>query len=304
MKCSRTSPSRDRGYAWLNDRQNDKSPIFRYHITVVNRLTRFIAVLTVIFISLLVAVLSSCLSSDYIYTNDGAIECGADDDPIILHDNPDAVNPTFDRLMAFLEADATDTNSYADDVYVCADFAEDVHNNAEAAGIRTGWVGINFENMDSSHALNAFETTDRGLVYIDCTNGASLDPENGGQGWDMVAYVEQGRRYGVIHVDEILASGFDYYPLQYRYYADREAARVEYAAALDEYNAEVRRYNAEISGKKFIIGSPEHREITRWESDILQREKTLKKYEAEYGSNWYESEYSSYTVTDILIHWD
>ncbi|MCJ7605892.1 MAG: hypothetical protein MUO19_07675 [Dehalococcoidales bacterium] len=248
--------------------------------------------------------LSACQLGDYIYTEDGAIECGADGDPIILDNNPEGVNPTFDRLMAFLNADTTDTNSYIDDVYVCADFSEDVHNNAEAAGIRAGWVGIKFENMESGHALNVFETTDRGLVYIDCTNGASLDPENGGKGWDMVAYVEEGQRYGVIHVDDILASGFDYYPLQYRYYADREAAWVEYSAALEQYNAEVRSYNEEISGKTFIIGSPEYREITQWELEILQSEKTLKKYKAEYGSNWYESEYSSYTVTEILIHWD
>ena len=74
----------------------------------------------------------------YIYT-DGAIECGGDGEPIVLVNNPDATNPTYAELVAFIIEDTTNTNDYVKggpEAYVCADFAEEVHNNAETAGIR------------------------------------------------------------------------------------------------------------------------------------------------------------------------
>jgi len=52
---------------------------------------------------------------------------------------------------------------------VCGDFAETLHNKAEAAGIRTAFVHIELDDEDTGHALNAFHTTDKGLVFIDCT---------------------------------------------------------------------------------------------------------------------------------------
>jgi hypothetical protein len=85
-----------------------------------------------------------------------------------LVENPDAKNPTYDELLKFLKADTTDMNRYLLDYYVCTNFAETVHNNAEASGIRTAMVFIRFTE-GPGHAINAFLTTDKGLVYIDCT---------------------------------------------------------------------------------------------------------------------------------------
>ena len=108
----------------------------------------------------------------YIYTN-GIIEVGGDGEPIELVNNPNATNPSFAKLVAFINRDPTDKYSYIVGppkvAYVCSDFAEDVHNNAEAAGIRAAWVGIDIYGKGNGHAINAFETTDVGLVFIDCT---------------------------------------------------------------------------------------------------------------------------------------
>jgi hypothetical protein len=57
---------------------------------------------------------------------------------------------------------------YVANSFVCADFAEMLHNNAEKAGWRAAFVGITLSGGET-HALDAFETTDLGLVYIDCT---------------------------------------------------------------------------------------------------------------------------------------
>jgi hypothetical protein len=78
-----------------------------------------------------------------------------------------ASNPTWTQLLDFLLEDKTDRKTYVPGVYMCGNFARDVHNNAERAGIRAAYVRV--ELPDAYHALNAFKTTDRGLVFIDCT---------------------------------------------------------------------------------------------------------------------------------------
>jgi hypothetical protein len=99
---------------------------------------------------------------------------GPDGQPITLVGNPSAADPTFAQLESFLLADKTDQNTYVPGAYVCANFARDVYNNAEKAGIRTAFVGIRFSGVREGHALNAFMTTDKGLVFIDCTGLEAL----------------------------------------------------------------------------------------------------------------------------------
>ncbi len=269
---------------------------------MTNRAVRVTAVIICLLL-LLPAALTACRNPGYIYNDDGAVECGGDGQPIVLTRNPDAVDPTFDELVAFLEQDQTDQHPYVEGRYVCADFAADVFNHAEKAGIRAGWVGITFEDTSVGHAIDVFETTDRGTVYVDCTNGAASDPEDRAGSWDMIAYLEVGRTYGVIPVAQVVATGMDYYPLTYDYYTERETAWESYAAALDSFNADVSAFNAATGGRTFIIGSAEYHRMTDWKEQLQAREKDLKAYQSEYGDDWYQSEYSSYTVKDIAIHW-
>lgn len=98
-----------------------------------------------------------------------------------LVDNPNAVNPSWDELVGFLYDDQTEYHEYVADVYDCSEFSRDIHNNAEATGIRSAVIHVDFSNTPSRHALNAFLTTDYGLVYIDCT-----EPP------DVVVHVEKG----------------------------------------------------------------------------------------------------------------
>ena len=70
---------------------------------------------------------------------------------------------------------------------VCADFAEVLHNKAELENIRCGYVSIELEDYtdpnnlgipsNTGHTLVVFNTTDRGLVFIDDT-GAIDGPSN------------------------------------------------------------------------------------------------------------------------------
>ena len=86
---------------------------------------------------------------------------------------------------------------------------------------------------------------------------------------DKVAYVEVGKEYGVISIDQAQL-------LQYSFY-------VEYGQhywqkcedALEDYNNEVARYNEEISGKVYNEGSPELAAIEAWEAELREKERML-----------------------------
>ncbi|MFC1991392.1 hypothetical protein ACFLVC_01480 [Chloroflexota bacterium] len=94
-------------------------------------------------------------------------------DSFDLENNPDAINISWSQLKDFLKEDRTDNIPYVENVFTCGEFAETLHNNAENSGIKVAWVGIQFEDGSIGHALNAFVTTDRGLVYIDVTGWPS-----------------------------------------------------------------------------------------------------------------------------------
>ena len=75
-------------------------------------------------------------------------------------------NPSYYELMDFLEQDPTDENEYQEDVYTCVDFVTDLNNNAEDVGLRAAYVYIEFPG-DRAHSIAAFETVDRGMVFIE-----------------------------------------------------------------------------------------------------------------------------------------
>jgi hypothetical protein len=102
---------------------------------------------------------------------------GADGHRITLVNNPDAMNPTWSELVSFLQHDKTDKQTYDYASFVCADFAEMLHNNAEAAGIMAAYVTVDLASSEVGHALNAFDTTDRGRVYIDDTGPLAFGSE-------------------------------------------------------------------------------------------------------------------------------
>ncbi len=88
-----------------------------------------------------------------------------------------AKDPSYEELKTFLKADLTDSIPY-NDSFVCSDCAEAVHNNAEKSGIRAAFVSVDFYEREKGHACNAFNTTDKGLVFVDCTAPAFYDLEN------------------------------------------------------------------------------------------------------------------------------
>jgi hypothetical protein len=74
-------------------------------------------------------------------------------------------NPTYKELREFLADDKTDSKPFISGEYVCFDFAAELNNNAEAKGIRAAYVRL--RSKEWAHAVVAFETVDRGLIFIE-----------------------------------------------------------------------------------------------------------------------------------------
>jgi len=110
---------------------------------------------------------------------------------VLLINNRCAKNPTYQELVDFLKVDETEKIEYKPNRFVCADFAQLLHNRAEKYGIRAAWVAVRFKNGDL-HACNAFRTIDKGLVFIDCTN-SQLHFD--GIGYDSTVIVRNNHEY-------------------------------------------------------------------------------------------------------------
>ena len=95
-------------------------------------------------------------------------------------------NPTFQELRDFILRDPTNRNEFDLNQYECRHFATDVNNNADAEGLRCAFVLLCYNR--GQHAVLAFDTTDRGLVYIEPQTDARIHPEVGGkyQGQEII----------------------------------------------------------------------------------------------------------------------
>lgn len=139
----------------------------------------------------------------------------ASGEPVILINNESAVNPTWNELISFLKADDTDRILYQNNIFVSSDFAERLHNNAERAGIRASFVVVDFYDNTDVHALNAFETTDKGLTYVDCTGSAVKLQEL--DSFDKIAYIQKGKKYGIISIYYTDTPEYEFYDLRKNY---------------------------------------------------------------------------------------
>lgn len=87
-------------------------------------------------------------------------------------------NPTFAEMRAFLLKDTTSRKSFILNKYECRHFATEVDNNAQAAGWQCGFALLCYAR--GQHAVVAFNTTDRGLIFIEPQTDAVINVKVGG----------------------------------------------------------------------------------------------------------------------------
>jgi len=210
---------------------------------------------------------STEVHSGWVWLNENTYLVGGDWKPIVLVDNPTASDPSYLRLYNFLLQDITDTLPYTSS-RICADFAEEVHNNAERQGIKAALVCL----TGVDHALNAFQTTDRGLVFVDCTGEeycpfVSL-PKPGAvtfgevDSFDKVAYIQIGKPLGVISL-----RAAEYYGFQYTDY-------LEWKNDVELFNAKMSEYDRQLAGRTYVSES-EYRKLNEMLYELKELDKRI-----------------------------
>jgi cell division protein FtsB len=223
--------------------------------------------------------------------------------PITLWNNLNGThNPTWKELKNFLDSDNTESIRYDYNSFICGDFAERLHNNAERAGIRAAVVIVYFTS-GPPHAIDAFYTTDKGLVYIDDT-GASLkfvltgyfygDPVYDlAKGEDKVAYVSVGKEYGLIELSFADST-------EYSFYTSYSAKITNYNEQVESYNAEVDAYNAALGGRVFL-DEPEYSYFLNWYNRLEEERAELDRVASTLPDYYYKP---MGIVSKVEIYWN
>lgn len=107
----------------------------------------------------------------------------------------DAHYPSLEEAISFVNADHTDEHPFEYGKFDCSDFAQNFQHNATGQGLHCEVCVMRFHraadnNGWDGHYINAFRTTDAGLLLIDCTAG------------DCVAQVEKGEIYTAVPFDQ------------------------------------------------------------------------------------------------------
>jgi hypothetical protein len=244
------------------------------------------AVIGILVLLLLAGCLTRCTTEDGIQVCSGVTPPYSVDDagnePQLV-ENREAHDPTWDELVAFLQRDPTNEKHYYSGVFACGSFAEELHNHAEAEGIRCAFVGVSFAGASVDHALNAFNTTDYGLVYIDDTGTDPMKPTCTGESCSVNPVGEDKRCFVEIGSDLVCLGVGGVSPACDRGCYDTASQELdEYNAAIERYNEayeaygeDVQRFNAEIANRVYIIGTSDWREITARKADLDRRSREL-----------------------------
>jgi hypothetical protein len=105
----------------------------------------------------------------YTVCTDNNCHVGSDGSVVKITNYDNATDPSYDQLLTFLKADKNDEHPYIDGQYICVHFAKTLHDTAEKSGIKAAFIGCDFSDNSIGHAFNMFNTTDKGIVYIDDT---------------------------------------------------------------------------------------------------------------------------------------
>jgi len=113
-------------------------------------------------------------------------------------------DPTLQEALEFLESDQTDKHHYREEEYTCVNFAKDFRNSALKSGYRCGYVIVYFpatghlkDMIDRpstitiwSHALNCFNTTNYGPIYVEPQTDEIVALTRGQPYWDRTKYFQ------------------------------------------------------------------------------------------------------------------
>jgi hypothetical protein len=90
----------------------------------------------------------------------------------------------YNDVKAFLVIDKTDELGYTPDVFDCKSFASTLKYNANKQGMLCAVVITDYSI--ESHAINAFDTLDRGIIFIEPQSDIIMENMNIGDNYDIL----------------------------------------------------------------------------------------------------------------------
>ncbi len=177
----------------------------------------------------------------------------------------DLKDPSWAELKEFLEEDDTDEKAYEADKFDCTGFAITLRDRAWRYGFRCAYVEVGFPGMEG-HAVNAFQTSDKGLAYVDVTEA------------DQISYIQKGRPFGSIMLEGVKETFIscdgdpeDFYRslkyasisdiTSYAYYEDYQTRVQFYHDSVDAYNEAVDDFNRGRGERSFS-------QMKRWQENL------------------------------------
>ena len=100
----------------------------------------------------------------------------------------DIRDPTYSEALDFVAQDQTDKTEYKTDEYTCNDFTAALKTNALNRGLKSFFVYIEFYGP-YAHAIIAFNTTDRGMIFIEPQSDDVVNLRVGQPYWDRSKYL-------------------------------------------------------------------------------------------------------------------
>lgn len=228
---------------------------------------------------------------------------GGDGEMIVLHENPQAQDPTWEALVDFLARDDTDSHTYVDGSFVCSDFAEMLHNRAEEAGIRCAYVAVEL-GEGPGHALNAFHVGDRD-VFVDVIEG------------DKVACLQVGRPLGVMSLAAAARYSCERFDEYSQLVSDYLTGSENYGASVQQYNAEIGQYDAAVETYNRQPTGEEYERLAAWSTRLDEQAAWLDAWDQELrttaeglgiGETYWAPVGSlvgagDSPITDVYMHW-
>ncbi|MEM2954676.1 MAG: hypothetical protein QW625_01845 [Candidatus Nanoarchaeia archaeon] len=185
---------------------------------------------------------------------------------------------TWSELKAFLELDDTNKLIYDNKTFDCTGFAIELFKRARNAGIKAGFVEIEYENEKAGHSLNVFETTDKGLIFVDVVG----DEE--GTGWDKIAFVKPGKKYFAIALQDketFLDCSLDCTELPYKEFSEikyepySEKFLENVLLCYELFNNCIEKYNAEVEKYNRKKGAYSYEELKMWRNNLRKLKEEL-----------------------------
>ncbi|MGC8940448.1 MAG: hypothetical protein ACP5IJ_00390 [Candidatus Nanoarchaeia archaeon] len=179
--------------------------------------------------------------------------------------------PTSKELLTFLELDNTNELKYDNASFDCTGFAFELYKRARAVGYKVGIVELEFEKEVKGHMFNAFQTSDKGVVYIDVTGNPNQT------GLDKIAFIDKGKEFKEVIIpksDELVVCNFECSDLvnirltkkkfdlfSEEFLTNVEACDAVYNDCVEKFNSAVEAYNK--GEKKYT-----YEQLKQWQDNL------------------------------------